>query len=473
MQDYNIVVGLEIHAEIDTKSKAFCTCRNEFGALPNTQVCPVCLGLPGALPVLNKKAVEYTIMGGLSFGCDISNRAIFERKNYVYPDLPKSYQITQLTSPLCTGGGIRLDSGKFVRFNRIHLEEDCGKLIHTENETLVDFNRSGVPLIEMVTEPDLHSSADVVEFLNKLKTTLLYSGVSKCRMEEGELRFDLNLSVNPSNSDNLGTRVEIKNLTSFKSVEKAIEYESQRQISEIEKGNILSLETRCWDEDCNETYLLRKKETELDYRYFPDPDIMPVEIGEKDIQRLKSRLPELIDSRRSRLLSMGLKDAEVSILINNKELMDYYLEVVTLTNEPIESLNWIMTELLHETKNIIGITLKDIISVENMAFVINAVVSQEITRANGKVLFDQIIKTGKDASVLIKELDLIGDVNKKDIVDLVGMLINSNPEIIDDYDNYPDEVLNFFIGNILKHTQNKAKVDYIKPLVIEIIKSKK
>lgn len=473
MQDYNIVIGLEIHAELDTKTKAFCSCHNAFGALPNTQVCPVCLGLPGSLPVLNKKAVEYTIMGGLSFGCDISSKAIFERKNYVYPDLPKSYQITQLTNPLCTGGGIKLSNGKFVRFNRIHLEEDCGKLIHTENETLVDFNRSGVPIIEMVTEPDLSSGAEVVDFLNKLKTTLVYSGVSKCKMEEGGLRFDLNLSVNPVNSDKLGTRVEIKNLTSFKLVEKAIDYESSRQIGEIEKGNALSLETRGWDEERGVTYVMRKKETELDYRYFPDPDIFPVEIGEKDIQRLKNRLPEIIDSRRSKLLSMGIKDADVEILINNRELMDYYLDVVEITNNPIETVNWIMTELLHETKNITGITLEDIITCENLAFVVNAVANNDITRANGKVLFDQIIKTGKDGSVLLKELDLSGDVNKQDIVDLVGMLINNNPEIIEDYENYPEQVLNFFIGNILKHTQNKAKVEYIKPLVIEIIKSKK
>jgi len=473
MLSYNIVIGLEIHAELDTKSKAFCSCHNEFGALPNTQVCPVCLGLPGSLPVLNKKAVEYTIMGGLSFGCDINNRAIFERKNYVYPDLAKSYQITQLSSPLCTGGGIRLSNGKFVRFNRIHLEEDTGKLIHTENESLVDFNRSGVPLIEMVTEPDLNSGEEVVEFLTKLKTTLVYSGVSKCKMEEGGLRFDLNLSVNSTESEQLGTRVELKNLTTLKSVEKAIEYESKRQINELEKGNVLELETRGWDDEKCETYLMRKKETELDYRYFPDPDIIPVEISEKDIQRLKSRLPEIIDSRRSKLLSMGLKESEVATLINNKELLDYYLEVVSLTNNPIESINWIMTELLHETKNLIGITLKDIISCENMAVVVNAVTNEEITRGNGKVLFDHIIKTGKDGRVLLKELDLAGDVNKQDIVDLVGMLINSNPQIIEDYASYPEEVLNFFIGNILKHTQNKAKVEYIRPLVIEILKSKK
>ena len=473
MSEYNVVIGLEIHVELDTKTKAFCSCRNEFGAMPNTQVCPVCLGLPGALPVLNRKAVEYTIMGGLSFGSEINNRAVFERKNYFYPDLAKSYQVTQLNNPLCVGGGIRLSTGKFIKFNRIHLEEDSAKLIHNNdtNKTLIDFNRSGIPLIEMVTDPAIMTAEEVVDFLNKLKSTLVYSGIARCRMEEGGLRFDLNLSVS-NDKEVLGTRCEINNLGSLKSVEKAIEYESARHIALIESGREVLRETRGWDEEKGETYSLRKKEVEKDYRYFPDPDIIPVSISPKDIQRLKRRLPEIIDSRRIKLKDWGIKDSDIDTLFRDKNLLDYYLELVNITHEPIESVNWVLQDLRHEmNKN--NVSPYDVISVSNLSEIIKNVMSGDITRVNAKVLFVEVITTSKDAEVLIREMDLMGEVNKKDIVDLMGMLINANPNIIKDYKIYPEQVMNFFIGNILKNTQGKAKVEHIEPLVSEILKNYK
>ena len=471
MKDYEVVIGLEIHAELDTKTKAFCSCRNEFGALPNTQVCPGCLGLPGALPVLNKKAVEYTIMGGLSFGCDINNHVVFERKNYFYPDLPKSYQITQVSNPLCVHGGITLSSGKMIRFNRIHLEEDAGKLIHdaNTNETLIDYNRSGIPLIEMVTEPDVSSAEEVVEFVNKLRQTLIYSGVSKCKMEEGGMRFDLNLSVKEKNADKLNNRCEIKNLGSLKSVEKAIEYESSRQIQLLKCGNEVKQETRGWNEETGETYIMREKEKDIEYRYLPDPDIISVEISDKEIARLKSRLPELIDSRKMKLKDLGLSDYDINILLSNKVISDYYMSVVDLTHEPKETANWVMTECLRASKESSKLELIDIITPENLSIIINKVLDGSLTRVNAKVLFDEIIKTGKDANSLIIELGLIGEVNKKDIIELIGMIINANPNILQDYKNSPDEVVNYFIGNIMKQTQGKAKVEYIKPLLIEIL----
>lgn len=472
MNKYDVVIGLEIHAELSTKSKAFCSCRNEFGALPNTQVCPVCLGLPGSLPMLNRKAVEYTIMGGLSFGSDINSEAVFERKNYFYPDLSKSYQVTQLSQPLCSGGGIALSSGKYIKFNRIHLEEDTAKLIHDDesNKTLVDFNRSGVPLIEMVTDPQIMTSSDVVEFLTKLRQTLIYSGVAKCKMEEGGIRFDLNISVSKKVDSSLGTRCEINNLSSLKSVENAIEFESHRQIEILESNGEIIRETRVWNDETQESYSVRKKEFEKDYRYFPDPDIIPVEITDKDIDRLKSRLPEIIDSRKNKLLGMGISHSDVDILLKDRELLEYYHEVVEINNNPIETMNWLKQDILHEIKSYANISLKDIITPKNLAKIINQVVSENITRTNAKVLLDEVIKTGKDADKLVKQLDLAGEVNKKDIVDLVGMLINDNPEIIKDYGENPQTVMNFFIGNIIKNTQGKAKAEYVEPLIVEILK---
>jgi len=466
---YDIIIGLEIHAELDTKSKAFCSCRNEFGAMPNTQVCPVCLGLPGAMPVLNKKAVEYTIMGGLSFGCDINHKAVFERKNYFYPDLSKSYQITQLDNPLCTNGGITLDNGKFIKFNRIHLEEDAGKLIHTDNETLIDYNRSGIPLIEMVTEPQECTPADVVEFINKLRSTLIYAGISKCKMEEGGLRFDINISVRPKGVDTLGTRCEMKNLNSLKSLEKAIEYESNRQIEILDKGGVVIQETRGWNEEENVSYTMRKKENVNDYRYFPDPDIIPIEITQNDIVRLKRRLPELIDSKKQRLISQGLPESDVNIILREKSLADYFTKVNNLTNKPKETANWIVQEVLRVAKENSKLELEEIISSKDLSLIINKVEEGSITRINGRLLMEEIIKTGKDAENLIFELNLEGDVNKNDVVEICRIIISERPEIIDDYHNSPDDVINYFIGFIMKHTQGKAKPEYVIPLIKQII----
>ena len=472
MSDYNVYIGLEIHAELDTKTKAFCSCRNSFGSLPNTQVCPVCLGLPGTLPVINKKAIEYTIMGGLCFGSQIQRKVIFERKNFFYPDMSKSYQITQLSYPICLGGGIRLSNGRFIEFNRIHLEEDTGKLIHTDdNQTLVDFNRAGIPIIELVTNPQIMTAEEVVEFLTTLRQTLIYAGIARCKMEEGGLRFDLNISVQPKDSETLGTRSEINNLGSLKSVENAINYETHRQIELLESGQAVVRETRVWNDELGESRPARIKETENDYRYFPDPDIRPIEVTEKDITRLQARLPEIIDNRRKSLLDLGLGEDYVDILLRRKDLLDYFTKVVDITAKPIEVANWIMVDLMKYMKNSVS-SIEEIITAENFAEIINRVVSEDITRANGKILLDECIKTGKDVSTLVVELDLIGEVNKKDIVDMVGLIINEKPGIISDFEDNPDEVINYFIGEIMRHTQGKARPEYIEPLVIEILKSK-
>lgn len=468
MKDYDIVIGLEIHSELNTNSKVFCSCKNEFGGEPNTHVCPVCIGLPGALPVLNKKAVESTIMAGLSFGCDINDIAVFERKNYFYPDLAKAYQISQLEKPICLHGGITLDSGKFIRFNRIHLEEDAGKLIHKSETigTYVDYNRGGVPLIEMVTEPDLNSVDEVIEFLGKLRQTLIYSGVAECRMEQGGLRFDVNLSVKEKGAEKLGTRVEMKNLNSFKSVARAIQYESNRQIEELEKGNRILQQTRGWDDNKGRNYTMRDKENANDYRYFPDPDLLSVKISRETVERLRKSLPELATERKARYLSSGLSEYDCNILISEKYISDYYDEVLSITNEPKETANWVMTDVLRVYNESPECEFKNVVTAGNLAKIIKLVLSKDITRVNSKVLFEEAVNTGKDVDILVKELGLVGDVSESDVVAIIDDLLVNKPTLRDDYKAEPNDIINFVIGNIMRITKGKAKVDKIKPIII-------
>lgn len=472
MKNFDIVIGLEIHAELNTKSKVFCNCKNEFGAEPNTLVCPVCLGLPGALPTLNKKAVEYTIMGGLCFGCDINSLAVFERKNYFYPDLSKGYQLTQFESPICSHGGILLDNGKFIRFNRIHLEEDAGKLIHDgdKNESYIDFNRSGVPLLEMVTEPDLSSSEEVVEFITKLRATLISSGISDCHMEEGGLRFDINLSVREQGSKTLGTRVEMKNLNSFKSVAKAIDYEKVRQINEILSGREVAQETRGWNDAEERSFAMRAKENVNDYRYFPDPDLLKVKITREDIDRIRESMPELVDEKKLRYLSLGLSDYDASVLVSDKDISDYFDQVLEYTHEPKETANWVMTEIMRLQNETPQVTLSCLISPRELADIIELIVSQKITRVNAKILFDEVVNSGKTTEILIKELDLLGEVKDKDLVEIVKEIIKDNVKIAEDYLGEPEHVINFVIGSVMKNTNGKANIDKIKDVFEKEIK---
>jgi aspartyl-tRNA(Asn)/glutamyl-tRNA(Gln) amidotransferase subunit B len=473
MKEYDIVIGLEVHAELKTKSKVFCSCRNEFGALPNTQVCPVCLGLPGALPVINKQAVKSAILAGLAFGCEINDIAVFERKNYFYPDLSKAYQISQLEKPICLHGGITLDSGKFIRFNRIHLEEDAGKLIHVSDAvgTYIDYNRGGVPLIEMVTEPDLSSKDEVVEFLEKLRSTLIYSGVADCKMEEGGLKFDVNLSIKEKGSDVLGTRVEMKNLNSFKSVARAVEYEANRQIELLNKGEEIKQQTRGWDDNHGRNYTMREKEDANDYRYFPDPDILAINISREQVENIRKTMPESKQSRCNRYKDFGLSDYDIDIITSERYISDYFDKLTEITNEPKESANWVMTDLLRVQKESVQLDLEDIISVENLAEIIKLVLLGKITRVNSKVLFDSVVSTGKDVATLVKELGLSGDVSDDDIVAIVKSLLQEKPNLYDDYKLEPDNIINFVVGNIMRVTKGRANVEKIKPIIISMLEN--
>lgn len=467
-EDYDIVIGLEVHAELKTKTKVFCSCKNEFGSEPNTNCCPVCVGLPGALPVLNKKAVELTIKAGHTVGSSISPIAVFERKNYFYPDLSKAYQISQLEKPICVGGQITLDSGKVVRINRIHLEEDAGKLVHKNDKigTLIDYNRGGVPLIEMVTEPDISSSEEAVEFLMKYRSNLVFGDIADCKMEQGGMRCDVNLSVKKKGSSVLGTRTEMKNLNSFKMVQRAIEFETRRQIEEIEAGKVIIQETRKWDDNRGRSFAMRSKEEAQDYRYFPDPDILSVEISDEVSQKIKSTLPELAYQKRQRYIEkLGLPSYDAKILTSEKHICDYFEKVLELVKMPKVVSNWVMTEVLAKCKEQAVESLEEVISVKNLAYIIKAVQDKEITRNNGKDLFELVCYSALDAKKEAEARQMIVKMSDEQLASFIEEVMQENIEATKDYSENPIKVENFFIGQLMKKTQGKANVEKARPII--------
>ncbi len=472
MKDYDIVIGLEIHAELKTNTKVFCSCRNSFGADPNTNVCPVCIGLPGTLPVINKKAVELTVKAGLCMGCDISPVAVFERKNYFYPDLCKAYQISQLQKPICLGGGIQLDSGKFIRLNRIHLEEDAGKLIHVNAAvgTLIDYNRGGVPLIEIVTEPDISSADEAVEFLAKLKSNLVFGKIADCRMEQGGMRCDVNLSIKPKGATKFGTRTEMKNLNSFKMVHRAIEYEAQRQIEVIEEGGTIRQQTRKWDDNRGKSMTMRSKEEAQDYRYFPDPDILSIKIGKEVVDHIKSEIPRLAPERRVQYVELGLPEYDAKILTSEYFISEYFEECLKGYNNPKTVSNWVMTEVLRKLKERPSEDLNDVISSKNLVDIMQMVESKEITRVNGKELFELVAFTDKDARATAKEQGMIVVFDADSLTKTIDEVFEQNAKAVPDYKDEPEKVMNFFIGQTMRATKGTAKIDFIKPIIIERLK---
>lgn len=469
MSDYEIVIGLEVHAELNTKTKVFCGCKNGFGDKPNANTCPVCVGLPGALPILNKAAVEKTIVAGLTIGSQISPVAVFERKNYFYPDLSKAYQISQLVKPICVGGKITLDSGKEIRINRIHLEEDAGKLVHRDSESFIDYNRGGVPLIETVTEPDLSSAEEAGEFLEKLRNNFVYAGIAECRMERGEMRCDVNVSVRPKGSTKFGTRTEMKNLNSFRSVKRAIAYEAARQIEEIENGNTIKQETRKWDDERGKSYPMRSKEESQDYRYFPDPDILGVEIKQEVVDALRKTLPLLPSERKELYVSTyGLPEYDANILLSEKFISDYFDAVNKVVDKPKQVSNWIMVNVLKTFKEKFCETLDEVISSDNLAQVILMVENKEITRANGITLYEKLCEEGGDARKLAKDLGYFSaGLSDEELVKIIDGIFEANPSAKGDYASNPDKVVNFFMGQLMKATKGAAKVEKARPIIIQ------
>ncbi len=460
-----MVVGLEIHAELNTETKAFCACKNAFGDEPNTHVCPTCMGMPGALPVLNKQAVIDTVLVGLSLGCTINERSYFERKNYFYPDLAKGYQITQMNSPICTGGGIHLSNGRFIRFNRIQLEEDAGKLIHGD-VTKIDFNRCGVPLIEMVTEPDLRSVSEITEFLNTLKQTIMYTGVCNCRMERGELRFDVNLSIREKGASEYGARVEMKNLNSFKNVGLAVAYEYNRQVNILESGKCVDSETRGWNDSLGETFAMRDKEDVSDYRYFRDPDLPDIIIKPADIESIRRLLPEPISAKLSRYAAIGLDDSVCRQIASDKYIAEYFDTTLKNYYDPREVANWILKDVLKIYDG--SQDLPSIISSESLASIIRMVAEGRLTRANGRVLFEEVVATHEDPEKLIKKLGIAGLVEESEIVSAISELMKLAPNVVDDYKLNPEKVINYAIGYVMQKTRGRARAEKIKEIIEEV-----
>ena len=468
LDGYDVVIGLEIHAELNTKTKVFCSCKNEFGAEPNTNTCPVCTGMPGALPILNKHAVELAIKSGLSFGCKISPYSVFERKNYFYPDLSKAYQISQLVYPLCVGGEIELDNGKIVRLNRIHLEEDAGKLTHISKAvgTLVDYNRGGTPLIEMVTEPDISSADEAVEFLKKVREALMFEGIANCKMEEGGMRCDVNLSLKPKGSTIFGTRTEMKNLNSFKSVQRAIEYEAKRQAEVLSTGGVVVQETRKWDDDKGKSSAMRSKEQAQDYRYFPDPDLLPLKISQEDVEKIKQEMVMLPSERRKMYVEkFGLPEYDAQILTSTKYISDYFEKCVSFFDCPKKISNWIMVDLLKLVKEQEEVVFP--IDEKSLAEIIKMVEDKIINKTVGLQLLDKVIETGKEPMVLAKELNLLASISDEQIVSILQKLKSENQKVVEDYKKSPEKVMGFIIGYVMKNTGGKANSAKVKQLIIE------
>ena len=463
---YDIVIGLEIHAELKTKTKVFFFFKNEYGAQPNTNTCPVCTGMPGALPILNKRAVELAIKAGLSFGCDISRYSVFERKNYFYPDLSKAYQISQLVYPLCVGGKVELDSGKTIRLNRIHLEEDAGKLTHISKAvgTLVDYNRGGTPLIEMVTEPDFSSAEEVVEFLKKVRENLVFENIANCYMEEGGMRCDVNLSLKKKGTSELGIRTEMKNLNSFKSVQRAIEYEAKRQAEVLSGGGVVIQETRKWNDDKGKSTSMRTKEQAQDYRYFPDPDILALNISDEDIERVKDEMVMLPAKRREVYQEeYGLPLYDAQILTSSKYISDYFEKCVSLLNLPKKISNWIMVDLLKLIKEQEDILFP--ISEKALTDIIKMVEDKLINKTVGIKLMEKTIESGEEPLKLAKEMNLLVTISDEQIIELLKKLKGENEKVASDYKVEPARVEGFIVGYVMKNTGGKANAGKVKELI--------
>lgn len=477
MVEYEAVIGLEVHVELKTASKAFCSCSTAFGAEPNTQVCPVCLGLPGVLPVINKKMVDYAIKVALALNCRIAPRCKFDRKNYYYPDLPKNYQISQYDLPLATDGYLEIDlDGRPRRIGiiRVHMEEDAGKLIHegealgTGVYSLVDFNRTGVPLLEIVSAPDIHSPEEAYAYLTSLKAVLQYLDVSDCKMEEGSLRCDANVSVRPKGATKLGTKTELKNMNSFKALQKALAYEIERQIEILSRGQEVEQETRMWDESRGVTVPMRGKEQAHDYRYFPEPDLVPLEIDENWIERLRRELPELPQERRRRFVEQyGLPAYDAAVLTATRAMADYFEACAALYPDAKTVSNWLMGDF-SRLLNASGLEPGQApVKPEDLAELLTLVDDGTISGKIAKTVFEEMFATGRKAKEIVQEKGLVQITDESALARVVEEVIAANPEAVADYRSGKEKALAFLVGQVMKATKGKANPGLVNRLLKE------
>lgn len=471
--DWEAIIGLEIHVQMKTATKMFCSCKVEFGAEPNTNVCPVCLGMPGALPVINKKAVEYGIRTGLALNCKIHNLSVFARKHYFYPDLPKGYQISQYELPLATDGylDIELSNGtaKRVRIRRLHLEEDAGKNIHEGKKTYVDLNRAGTPLMEIVTEPDINSPDEARVFLETLRNVMRYIGVSDADMEKGQLRCDINVSIRPKGSDQFGTRVEIKNVNSFRFVQKALEYEIDRQIKVKEKGGAIVQETRTFDPSTGKTYTMRTKEEAEDYRYFPDPDLLPLKVSDEWIDRVRETMPELPHQRLLRYINLGLDKKVAKPLVDYKEYGDYFDEVLKLYNDPKTVANWVLNDLLGNLRDLEIPWEKNPVTAEKLAELLKLIKEGTISVKIAKGLLKEMLQTGKSAKQLVEEKGLKQISDEGAIKPVVEEVLKENPDAVQKYKSGQTKVIGFLVGQVMRKTKGKANPQLVNKILKELL----
>ena len=474
-KQYETVIGLEVHVELATKTKIFCGCSTEFGGAPNTHTCPVCTGMPGSLPVLNKQVVEYALAVGLATNCGINQYCIFDRKNYFDPDNPQNYQISQLYLPICHDGWVEIETSagkKKVGIHEIHMEEDAGKLVHDEWDdcSLVDYNRSGVPLIEIVSEPDMRSADEVIAYLEKLRLIIQYLGASDCKLQEGSMRADVNLSVREVGAEKFGTRTEMKNLNSFKAIARAIEGERKRQIELIEEGKKVIQETRRWDDNKESSHAMRSKEDAQDYRYFPDPDLTPVIISDAWIQEIRDRQPELRTEKLARYQAeFQIPQYDAEILTSTKHMADVFEATVELCGKPKEVSNWLMVETMRLLKEHEQDPEDIAFSPEHLAKLIQMVDKGEINRTVAKTVFEEIFAHDADPEAYVEEKGLKVVNDEGALRKAIEEIVAANPQSVEDYHNGKQKAMGFLVGQTMRAMKGKADPAMVNQIVKELL----
>ena len=475
MKQYETVIGLEVHVELATKTKIFCGCSTEFGGAPNTHTCPVCTGMPGSLPVLNKQVVEYAIAVGLATNCSITQYCKFDRKNYFYPDNPQNYQISQLYLPICRNSGIEIETAagkKTVGIHEIHMEEDAGKLVHDDwtGSSMVDYNRSGVPLIEIVSEPDMRSADEVIAYLEKLRMIIQYLGASDCKLQEGSMRADVNLSVREVGATEFGTRTEMKNLNSFKAISHAIEGERARQIELLEEGRQVIQETRRWDDNKESSYAMRSKEDAQDYRYFPEPDLVPIVISDEWLKEVKDRQPELRSEKLERYKKeYDIPEYDAEIITGTKKMADIFEATTAICNKPKKVSNWLMVETMRLLKEN-EMEAEDIsFAPENLAKLIELADAGEINSSVAKEVFEEVFKNNVDPEKYVEEKGLKTVSDDGALREVIEKVVADNPKSVEDYNSGKKKAIGFLVGQTMKAMQGKADPGMVNKILKEVL----